>query len=130
MKISRFLVLCGCLFALPQCSKPKELLYNELKYESVEGLPFFKDPATNQGFTGLAKDVNKQGKLIAEYPMKNGKFHGTITEYYPDGKPKSKTDFVNGERHGNNIEWKENGEIYNQRVYDRDRIASETPGAK
>lgn len=131
--LSRFTCHAGLLLftlVLSQCSKPKEALYNDLKYESVNGLPFFKDPDTNQGFTGIAKDINKKGELVAIYPMKNGKFHGTVQEFYPDSKPKSNTDFVNGERNGKNIEWKENGEIYNQRVYDRDRIVSETPGAK
>lgn len=115
------------LFAtfLSACSKPKEAAYNSLEYESRGTLAFFKDPETGKGFTGIAKQLHKNGKVAAEYPMKDGLFHGNVREWYDSGAAKSETEFRNGERHGRNIEWTSDGKIYNQRVYDHDRIVEE-----
>ncbi|TLD71736.1 hypothetical protein FEM03_06245 [Phragmitibacter flavus] len=112
-------------FALVSCGKPKEAAYDQLDYESRGALAFFKDPETGKGFTGLAKQTDKKGTVTAEFPMKDGLFHGNVREWYPDGTPKSETEFKGGERHGRNIEWNADGTIYNQRVYERDKIISE-----
>lgn len=123
--ILKFLLAVTATFALAACGKPKEAAYDSLQYESRGALAFFKDPETGKGFTGLARQLHKNGKVAAEYPMKDGLFHGTVREWYDSGTAKSETEFRNGERHGRNIEWTADGKIYNQRVYDRDRIVEE-----
>jgi antitoxin component YwqK of YwqJK toxin-antitoxin module len=112
--------------AVVSCGRPKEANYDQLAYESRGALAFFKDPQTGEGFTGLAKQIDKKGTVTAEFPMKKGLFHGNVREWYGDGTPKSETEFKNGERQGRNIEWTADGKVYHQRVYDRDKIVSET----
>jgi antitoxin component YwqK of YwqJK toxin-antitoxin module len=113
------------IIALVSCKKPKELPYEKLEYESKGVTGILKDPETKQGFTGVSQSRDEKGRLVAEFPVKNGLFHGTVKEWYPNGKKKSETEFKNGERFGKNIEWTEAGLIYSERVYERDVILSE-----
>ncbi|WP_009958445.1 toxin-antitoxin system YwqK family antitoxin [Verrucomicrobium spinosum] len=115
------LVGLGLALGLPSCEKPKELPYKDLKYLNNA----FADPKTGKAFTGISKDYYKDGKLKAEYPIKNGYYEGTVKEWHPNGKPLAETDFVKGERVGKNREWTEAGLLYRERVYDHDRIVSE-----
>lgn len=120
------LLLIVSFAMLVSCGPPKEADYDSLVYESRGAEAFFKDPDTGKGFTGIARSKDKKtAALIAEFPMKDGVFHGKVKEWYPDGKAKSETEFKNGQRHGHNIEWKEDGSVYNERVYDQDRIVKE-----
>ena len=130
MLFHRGFLILPVIFLLSACGKPKEISYASLVYESQGAEGFFKDPETGKGFTGLAKDHDKKGNLIAEFHFKNGKFDGVVKEWYASGQAKSETTFKDGKRSGKNIEWKENGDVYNERVYDGDRIVSEKkPGA-
>lgn len=113
-------VLCLPLL-ICACGKPKELLYRKLAY--VDNV--FTDPDTGKGFSGIARDYHKNGRLKAEFPFKNGLFHGTVKEWHPNGKPMAETEFKKGERCGRNMEWTEAGLPYRERVYDHDRIVSE-----
>lgn len=106
---------------LSSCGPPKEVDYKTLSYSDN----VFTDPETGKGFTGIARQKYPDGKLRSEFPFKNGRFHGTLKEWYQNGKPLSETEFRNGERSGKNIEWTEAGLLYQERVYDRDKIVSE-----
>lgn len=115
------LLAIGSSILLSSCSPPKEADYAKLGYSDN----VFTDPETGKGFTGIARQKYPGGKLRAEYPFKNGRFHGTVKEWYPNGKPSAETEFKNGERSGRNVEWTEAGLPYRERVYDRDHIVSE-----
>ena len=121
MKHAHYLCLVCSIYLLASCEKPKELPYSKLGY--VDNV--FTDPETQKGFSGVARDYYKGGKLKAEFPIKNGRFHGVVKEWYANGKPLSETEFKHGERCGRNVEWTEVGLLYRERVYDHDRIVSE-----
>ncbi len=115
-------LLClSLILAMGSCSKPKEALYQKLGYHN----DLFTDPATKEPFTGIAKDSYADGKLKAEYPIKDGQFHGTVREWWANGNKKAETEYQNGERMGKNVEWKEDGTLYHERVYDHEHIVSE-----
>jgi antitoxin component YwqK of YwqJK toxin-antitoxin module len=105
-------------------AQPKEEDYAKLKYRNE----LFTDPQSGQPFTGIAHDSYKSGKPKAEYPFKNGKYDGTVKEWWENGNKKAETEFKDGERLGKNSEWTEAGKLFHTRVYDHDRIVSETPG--
>lgn len=115
------LVLFYSLLVLSACGKPKEVPYSKLQYLNN----VFVDPETRRPFTGISRDFHQDGKLKAEFPMKDGYYHGNVKEWWPNGKPYAETQFVKGERTGRNMEWTEAGLPYQERVYDRDRIVSE-----
>ncbi len=117
----KLLFLFLIALTLTSCGKPKEALYKDLGYKD----DLLIDPATNKGFTGLARDYYKDSKLKAEFPIKKGRFHGTVKEWHANGQPSSETDFQDGERVGGNREWTDDGKLYRERVYDHDKIVSE-----
>src|SRR3954449_3565454 len=98
-----FLVLAAAL--LTSCGHPKQVDYDKLIYSQ----DFFTDPDTGKGFTGIAVQKDKSGKLRGEYPFKDGRFDGVVKEWHGNGKPSAETEFKNGERCGRNIEWTEAG---------------------
>jgi antitoxin component YwqK of YwqJK toxin-antitoxin module len=125
MRPSSLLTAVACLgLILTACSKPKEIDYAKLGYAN----DMFTDPETKQPFTGIAREVYKSGKPKAEYPFKNGKFEGTVKEWWENGNKKAETEFKGSERVGKNSEWTEAGRLFHTRIYDHDRIVSETPG--
>lgn len=117
---SSLLTLLACL-ALNACSKPKVIAYEKLAYDNN----VFSDPDTHAPFTGLAKEAYPDGHPKAEYPFKNGLFHGTVKEWWPNGKRRAETEFQDGMRTGRNTEWTEAGQLFRERVYQRDHIESE-----
>ncbi len=134
IRLSRsFLLALGIVALFSACGEkeksaagpPKEVSYSKLIYESLGTDAIFLDPDTNKGFTGIARDHDKKGALISEFPFKDGRFHGLVKEWYPSGKPKSETEFAAGLRSGRNIEWTEDGAVFSERVYDKDKIVSE-----
>jgi len=124
-RTSPAVLLLPLVLSLGACKPPKEVPYDKLEYQSQGVQGIFKDKETGKGFTGVSKNVDKNGKLIGEFHFKDGFLHGMVTEWYPNGKKKSETEFKNGSRTGKNIEWTEAGLIYQERVYDNDRIVSE-----
>src|SRR5688572_13276925 len=90
----------GLALTVSSCGKPKEVPYKKLKYLNNA----FADPETGKSFSGISKEYYPDGKLKAEYPIKDGLFNGTVKEWHPNGKPLAETEFVKGERVGKNRE--------------------------
>jgi antitoxin component YwqK of YwqJK toxin-antitoxin module len=123
LSLSVALVLFSALL-LSSCEPkgpPKEIEYKKLDYADN----FFTDPETGKGFTGIARQYHSNKKLKSEIHFKNGRFHGPWKDFYENGKPLAETEFKNGKRSGKNIEWTETGLLYQERVYDDDKIVSE-----
>jgi len=125
-RASSALLLLPLVLAFTGCKEPKQVPYEKLVYESQGVQAVFKDAETGKGFTGVSQNHDKNGKLIGEFHFKDGLFHGLVSEWYPNGKKKSETEFVKGVRTGRNTEWTEAGLLYQERVYDKDHIVSET----
>ena len=119
--LRRVILVLVAGLTLSSCGKPKELAYSKLGYN--DGV--LTDPETSRPFTGIARDVYKDGKPKAEYPIKDGKFHGLVREWHPNGKLSSETEFTDGEHNGTNKEWTADGLPYIERVYDHEHIVRE-----
>lgn len=97
---------------------PAQATYKELKWQ--DDVYFLND----KPFTGLARDLFKNGQPKGEYPFKEGRLHGIIREWWDNGQLSTETHFENGQRHGLNRYWSKSGQLMKEQVYEHDKSVS------
>jgi antitoxin component YwqK of YwqJK toxin-antitoxin module len=98
---------------------PVEAAYQDLEWKDDLYL------LAGQPFTGLARDIHKNGKPKGEYPFQEGRLHGVIREWWDNGQLSTETHFDRGQRHGLNRYWTRKGNLMKEQVYDHDHSMSE-----
>ena len=99
----------------PGCTKPLEVDYKDVDYESKD------DSFTYKGkpFTGIAREKHKKNGLPSkEYPMRDGRINGVMREWWDNGKMSAETHFEKGKRHGLNRYWDITGKLIKEQVYE------------
>src|SRR4051794_2261182 len=69
-------------------------------------------------FTGVARERNPQGALIAEVPFVDGSKHGVVNEWYPSGQAKLTIDYRYNSPHGRYIEYSQSGKLVVEAEYE------------
>jgi antitoxin component YwqK of YwqJK toxin-antitoxin module len=85
-----------------------EVNFNDDYSYTLRGVPF----------TGLARECDKQGKLVADMSFKNGKKDGVSTQYFPSGRVNFEKSYRNNAMHGESREWFENGTLKRRTVHE------------
>lgn len=70
-------------------------------------------------FTGELAETHPNGALISLIPVRGGRVHGVERLWYPDGAPRLECTVVNGMAVGTSYEWHPNGQLAEQREFDR-----------
>ncbi|HEX4138743.1 MAG TPA: hypothetical protein VHY09_00230 [Candidatus Methylacidiphilales bacterium] len=69
-------------------------------------------------FTGLAREFDKHGRLVAEMSFRNGKKDGVSTQYFPSGRVNFEKSYRNNAMHGESREWFEDGKLKRRMVHE------------
>ncbi|MCX7820037.1 MAG: hypothetical protein N2652_12655 [Kiritimatiellae bacterium] len=73
-------------------------------------------------FTGVAELRDRDGRLKARYPMRDGQLHGLVEEWYPNGRRSAATWFEHNRRHGTNEYWDADGRLLKRQVWQNDEL--------
>ena len=85
-----------------------EVNFNDDYSYTLRGVPF----------TGLARECDKQGRLVAEMSFKNGIQDGVSTQYFPSGRVRFEKSYRSNTLHGESREWFENGSLKQRTVHE------------
>ena len=66
------------------------------------------------GYSGVFRQYHENGNLYKEFFHRNGVIDGDFKTYYYNGNPQFICNYVNGKKYGRQIEYKLNGELYEE----------------
>lgn len=73
-------------------------------------------------FSGVAELRDREGRLMARYPMRDGELHGLVEEWHPNGRRSAATWFEHNRRHGTNEYWHADGRLWKRQIWQNDEL--------
>ncbi len=81
-------------------------------------------------FTGVAELRDRDGRLKARYPMRDGELHGLVEEWHPNGRRSAATWFERNRRNGTNEYWDADGRLLKRQVWQNDELVDSSDPAE
>ncbi len=88
--------------------------FRDLRYCIEEDAQIYQDDP----FTGIARQYNHEGALVAEYSYVNGDKDGLTRYWYPSGELLGEDHYRNASLHGPSREWYQNGQLKREAEYE------------